>query len=702
MTIRFRLSENDCISINRIDHRVQSQNENGIILRRLDDSSLHLSFTHGELVRLLASADMRLKRGYFSSEQAGLRTRCDIQYISSLPLEKRATIFWKTAYCHAFLEAEARGEVLRTEASIAGTMAKLSERVDAGETLWQRTGMRRKRAGLEVIHRDPPSVATLRLWLRSFEKFGRSPLAFLRKKRADLTYSQKFLGEAAGLLAECVTSYLSRDKPTQKMIVNDTKSRFSDVNRGRVSLGLPPLPIPSERTILRQIAKLDPFEVVAQRKGVAAAKLEFSLHTGGLSADRPLERIEMDEWQIDIMSLFGNAGALDPLTPQQRAQFEVGRRWLYLGIDCATRCVVSLRLAATPSAVDAIRALELITVDKTPIALAAGCETRWDFHGGIGSLVTDQGIAFTAPEFQTAITDLGAKFELPPAGVPKLRPHVERIFGTLGQQLAPMLIGRTFSNVQQRGDYPSEQWASLTDDELAEIFTRFIVDIYHNTPHSGLGGETPANAWKRLGTEIAAPPPDATCRRVVFGIPQTRKLGPHGVTFLGINYTSTVLQEIYLRSRGQAIDIRVDRHDLTTISFRSGEIWDNATAVPTAVHGLSIEEWQTIVRDLRVKYRNEAVLTEDIIQRARSRIREIDQNARRLKRIQPTTLTAEQVYRCERNLFLGLRIEKDRGSSTEPDDLLNDVIEETPTPPKKISPTEDKPKGSKKWRLSDD
>ncbi|THK34059.1 hypothetical protein EHS39_32530 [Ensifer sp. MPMI2T] len=240
MTVRFRLSETDCISINGIDHQVQRQDENGVVLRRLDDYSMHLSFTHVELARLLASPDMRLKRNYFSTGQAALRTRCDIRYINSLPLEKRAAIFWKTAYCHAFLETEARGEVRRTEASMAEAMPELSRRVDGEETAWQ-LATKRNLSGLKVTHRLPPSAPTLRLWLRMFEKCGHSPLAFLRKKRADLTYSQKFSGEAAALLAECVAGYLSRNMPTQQMIVNDTKSCFIDRNRGRAALNLPPL-----------------------------------------------------------------------------------------------------------------------------------------------------------------------------------------------------------------------------------------------------------------------------------------------------------------------------------------------------------------------------------------------------------------------------------------------------------------------------
>ena len=59
-----------------------------------------------------------------------------------------------------------------------------------------------------------------------------------------------------------------------------------------------------------------------------------------------------------------------------------------------------------------------------------------------------------------AVADLGATYEAPRAGVPKLRSRIERLFRTFGQQLAPMLIERAFGDPVKRGDSPSERWAS--------------------------------------------------------------------------------------------------------------------------------------------------------------------------------------------------------------------------------------------------
>lgn len=48
---------------------------------------------------------------------------------------------------------------------------------------------------------------------------------------------------------------------------------------------------------------------------------------------------------------------------------------------------------------------------------------------------------------------------------------------------------------------PHEE-ACVTDDELDQIFVIFIAE-YHNTPHRGLNGKTPATAWEELTQDVA-------------------------------------------------------------------------------------------------------------------------------------------------------------------------------------------------------
>lgn len=678
MSNRFRISEVDCIVIDQVQHMLESQTDEGIVLRPCDGSQARREFSYDALIKLLSQPHVEYRRGYFASAQAARRLRNDQQYLSTLPVAVQDKLLWKESYCRAFKILQSQGRVVRTLSSIDRAMPELSQMVNTLEDERQKQHGK-KPVGSEIILRRPPGTNTLRSWIRLYDRNGQNALALLRKRRSDTTYSRKFSVEVEQLLAECVNDYLALDRPSQLKIIERTKSRFERVNSGRIAIGEKPLLQPSARSISRRIRALDPFQVYAARYGFDAAKRHFGLYEDGIKASYPMERIEMDEWNVDVISLFGKAGALDANDREQRRRYDIGRRWIYVAIDCATRCVVSFLLVDNPAAEQAVRALEFATKDKTSIAEAARCRSSWHYHGGIGSIVTDQGSAFTSIGFRTAVTDLGSTYEAPPAGVPKLRSTVERIFGTFGGQLAGYLSGRTFSTPEARGDYPSEKLAALTDDELAEIFVTFIVDVYHNTPHVGLKDETPANAWKRLSAErYVTAPPDATTQRAVFGIPVERDLGRHGVRVHGINYSCPELQDALLRGRLRQIPVRVDPDDISAVTVDVDGKYVTAQAVTGSVEGLSLAAWQDIVFNLRAKHGKEAQLTEGIVREARARIMEIDRRARELMRIQPKGITAEDLERAESQLFYGLNVKPRKQAPARSrigQDLLSDVID---------------------------
>lgn len=388
---------------------------------------------------------MEYRRGFFASASAARRLRNDQQYLSTLPKSYRDKLFWKESYCRAFKILEAKGRVVRTLRSIGQAMPELSEAVNKLEDERQKQHDK-KQVGTEVVLRRPPGISTLRSWVRLYDKNGQNALALIRKRRSETTYARKFDPQVEYLVGECINGYLSPQRPSQLAIISETNTRFRQVNKTRIALGDPPLPQPSGRSIRWRIKALDAFQVYAARHGHEAAKRHFGLYEKGIKASYPMERIEMDEWNVDVISLFGKAGALDALDAldrEQRQRYEIGRRWIYVAIDCATRCVLSFLLVENPSSENAVRAMNLIIKDKTSIAWAAGCSSPWHHHGGIGAIVTDQGSAFTSTGFRTAVTELGSTYEAPPAGIPKLRGTVERIFGTFGGQLAQFLTGRS-------------------------------------------------------------------------------------------------------------------------------------------------------------------------------------------------------------------------------------------------------------------
>ena len=707
MTIRYKFNKNDCIKLADVDYVFKSDSDESIWLRQVDNPDITREVKHSDLPELFSRPDTKWLRGYFSEANEIKRNRNDCEYLNSIDPKKREEAFWKESWCKAFIQAHERGEIKTTDVEIASKIYILEEQVNIIEDVNQ-AKRSRKLSGLEIVRRHPPSPSCLRKWVRQYQNAGYSAIGLLRKKRSDASYSTIHSNESIELLSECVRGYLDRNRPTKTMILNDTLERFKNVNLRKIKDGKITLRVPSERTVFRAFKNLDPYETVLQREGLAAARQKFNFYETGISSDFPLERVEMDEWRLDIASFIDTSSLADCLTREQRTRFEVGRRWAYFAIDHSTRCVLGFRLVDTPNATDAIRTLQMVFQDKTPIAKAANCESEWSQFGGVSTLVTDQGSAFTSNEFRTAVTDLGFTYEAPPAGVPKLRSTIERLFKTHSIQLASRIIGRTFSNSVEKGDYPTQEWASLTDDELANIFITFIVDIYHNSPHAGLAGETPANAWKRKVAEYwVSPTPDANMQRVVFGTKHNRIIGTHGIRFLGINYTCPALQKALLRTRQKEVTISVDSLDLTHVSVLIGKHYHVATAMLDEVHGLSVEAWKSIIFKLRTKHKNEAEITADIVSAAILRIKDIDENARQIMRVQPLQLTAESVERAERELFLGLEITPYKTS--EPtikhgtQGLLGDVIE-----PVEITHDDEEkdllkePKSNDPWELSDD
>lgn len=679
MSPRIRFHPTDAISIAKTLYLIWEQTKSGLVLQQVDNPNVTRSFRPDEVAALLSAPDTRLNRGYFSGHKAVSRLRSGQKYLATVPDRPRSIALWKRLWVQVFLDREQSGRINRTEAAIKESIQTMKACVDEMCEQSQLIG-KPAQAGVEVKTRRAPSPRSLLTWIRRFEASEGCPLSLLRKHRQYDTYSRRFSRDVVKLLNECIWEFLSDGKPTKKKIVRDTQDRFEDENSIRDADGLPRMHIPSASEIERRINRFGRFQAKAGRQGFSAAQRDMSIYENGLKITSPLQWVEMDEWAIDVFSLLDDAGFLDGMAVEKKSQYDIGRRYLYLAIDVATRCVVGFRLAKTPSAADAICTLSLITMDKTPLARAAGCESEWAFFGGGASISTDMGPAFIADDYRIAVTDLDFKQVAPVAGVPKLRGHVERMFGTLASQLMPELTGRSFANPQERGDYLGEERAALTDDDLIRLFTRFIVDIYHNVPHSGLRRETPANAWARLAKEQGvSAPPDATARCSVLGVPLQRRIGRHGVLANGIHYLSEELEDAYLQGVKEKIEIRVDPHDVTFVTVHLAGEWHTAKAVSEEVWGLSLFEWLELVRQLRIKHKGEAQLTEDVVRRARKAIRKINSDAMALRRLAPMTITTEDLESAERDVFMSLTIRPKRTvapikDAPEGQGLLGDII----------------------------
>ena len=490
--------------------------------------------------------------------------------------------------------------------------------------------------------------------------------------------------EVEALIAQGLKLYQSTKRLTQMEVVQDIQSSVRSLNRARAQEDLVKYRILGETSIKKRIRKLDKYQTACLRFGVKYANDKFALFDGGLDLLYPLERVEIDEWKIDLISILAESGIDLKLNPELLKTLEKGRRWATVVIDCRTRCILGFVLSAKPSTKDAMRALHLMGKDKTEIAQAYGCETPWKHRGGFGALVADNGAAFISNQFASAVCDLNSTIMYPPAGYPFLRGTIERMFGTFATHLMSYLSGRTFGSSHARGDYPAERLACLTDHDLSAVLTNYIVDVYHNQPHGGLKGETPNHCWNRLANDYGvSPPPDGLTQTSIFGLKKDRKLTGKGVRFSSIDYSSPELNQLFLEGQQKTVKISVDPYNLGWIAVSINGGWYPAHAIQECFEGVTLNAWRKTMSQLREKYRNQAELSLGVVERALRRISDINDKAMACARIEPWEMTDEQFERAHNELFRGMRIKNDDEGFIEGDalNLFGRIIAPEEIPP---------------------
>ncbi|MBY5537701.1 transposase family protein [Rhizobium leguminosarum] len=357
--------------------------------------------------------------------------------------------------------------------------------------------------------------------------------------------------------------------------------------------------VPSRNTFDALVKGMGEFFLHAARYGEDVAVKKFAPVRQGLTVFAPGQRVEMDEWKIDVFAMFAMTSAWTLLSLAERKALKKVRVWVTVAIDVATRCILALRFSTrAPSAHSSLAALEMVVTSKEHIAEVAGAESRWIYALVPQELVTDAGAAFIDAGFRAAVATLRCIHTIPPAGMASARGTIESVFRTFGQRFLHYFEGRTFSSPDDRGEYESGEKVVLNVDELCRALTRAIVDIYHNEPHGGLGGETPANAWLRLSREYAMIPPlNQHQRRRVFGTVISRKISARGIRFLNIHYQSPALQRLWAEraaipnSKTPIVDIRVDRFNLKTISYHDGSQWVDLDTELNLPDDVSVWEW---------------------------------------------------------------------------------------------------------------
>lgn len=296
--------------------------------------------------------------------------------------------------------------------------------------------------------------------------------------------------------------------------------------------------LPGRSTIYRWLGELHASLKMQAREGKAAAKVKYRSVTDTVDVSYILERVEIDHTPLDLI-------VIDELT-----SLSLGRPWLTLAIDRYSRAILGFYLAFhAPSSYSVMQCLKRCVLPKADwIKELGGIKNTWPMFGIPMEVVFDNGMDLHSNAVTLICYEMGTRVSFCPTGEPYFKGAIERMFGTLNTGLIHQLPGTTFSNIKERGDYPSEKKAVFTLAQATQAIAMWIVDIYHQRRHRSIG-ESPHARWERqLGSVSIEFPAHPEKLDVLIGIPAVRqKITHEGILYDTIHYNNSDLQ--YLSQR---------------------------------------------------------------------------------------------------------------------------------------------------------
>lgn len=648
----YLLGRFDKIDFRGVEYCHPVTNAHGYVLRRASDININEFFTYEEFYEALQAKEADVKRDWNRPTKAGIRAHLGITSLSDLDDKNKKVVLLRKEFCDRFLQLEQAGDASRSDASLDNAISLIA--VEMGK-LESRRSEKRKRCGTKREMNDPPSPSTLRTWLKAYSAASYDALALCPAYRRSGNVGSKAHPLALELAMKYAVRYGDSRRPTKIMLFREYLSEMRKRNKARAKAGEELVLPVSKRTFERKIDALDPYHILAAREGEEAARRHFGIVRAGVKAFRPLERIEIDDCQLSLQILLMAANVWEHLTTAQKAEVARTRVWATVAIDCATECILALRLRPEePAGVTALACLEMCIADKSYVGDAAGAETVWDMHGTPCTIVADQGAPFISTEFHAACGELNIEIMHPPAKTPSMRGRIERVFRTFQHSVLHYFAGQTFENIIRKGDYDSTGNACVDIEQLNRTLIRFITDVYHNTPHAGLAGKTPRNAWRELTRKYGIlPPPSRAVSRRVLGTKCKRVIGDRGIRILGIYYQSLELQKLRRIVRNDPVEVSVDRFDLGQIEVRTDTGWLGVRLGDETLdlQGVTLWEWAAAARDLARKHAAEALLSTDVVFAAIDDIRASGEMAVKRAEIGAPIMTTEELDKLDTRLF---------------------------------------------------
>ena len=464
----------------------------------------------------------------------------------------------------------------------------------------------------EIGDAKPPGVTSVYRWYRRYTQARDGRALIPRYDLRGRTTSQQSPRLLELLAAATTEAFNTTPLATAQNIYSRLLAKVEIENRQ--SLAIEPLVVPSKRTMYRLLASSNQYEMVALKEGKASADRRFRVGKAGIKTARILERVEIDHTPLDLFLV------------DERTWLPLGRPTLTVALEIHSKFPLGYYITyGSPSAAAVVGALRHAILPKPPTAITIpglNVEHRWPTYGTPEVLVTDNGLEFHGIDLDSIAFDLGMTLVFCPKRQPRFKGAIERYLKTINYYFAHQLPGTSFARFHLRGDYDPQKCALLTLAEFKHLFEKWVVDIYGQTVHRGLG-TTPFKRWNEgLAAHEPRLPKDLSTLQQRIGQSAERKLRKDGFELNGIRYNGDGLGPV-LRQYGEGVDIRVvfDPEDLGEV-----QVWGPDESEPIAVQALNLVyargltfKQNTLIRQLM---REDGANAEDpvALQRARNDI----------------------------------------------------------------------------------
>lgn len=318
------------------------------------------------------------------------------------------------------------------------------------------------------------------------------------------------------------------------------------------------------------------------------------------NAKFPLHIVEIDHTELDMDAIDANSGA------------NLGRLWITMGIDVYTRGIWCLHISPdAPSANKVRKALQQGLFFKK-VKEQYGTLNEWEICGRPQIIFVDNGPDFKSQDVKRLINEgLNIDIMHRPVKTPKYGAYIERAIGTINKSFIQNLRGNRKSNPMELGDYDAEKEAIFTQQDIEELLTRYIVDIYHHKTHGGLPLDYPTptamlyQGISEWGYPDLIPPNEEEAYRIKLLAQDTRKYGNDGIRFENVLYSSKETAK-YITRPTTTYQIKYDIDDISYIYLldpTTGEYNKIYAQRPTAdkLAGIGLTIYKKMLEALRDK-----------------------------------------------------------------------------------------------------